>query len=326
MEKSIEGKLYNYFTEQKTDRCLFTGRQVKENENITVFPEWIMTRYHLHDQWLGMLNWNREKYGDMKVPCAPEVKAAIENLERQIQSAFETGYEAVSRLNTDLIFLWASRIVCGLLYYELEYGKEFGRKRGREFIISPLLGRKYSDLMLMVQSLFYPVRWEGTPYSIAIRKVQYSKDGFNFRDETRKLNLSLGMLDFGFTLCLQDQGQVRKFNKEILDKIGDAVLHPIQFEELNARFIYSNYILKEHSGWDVSYTGDEVVMRPREEDQEAVFGKWDDKIYSSTLGEYWKPWGIESKDIYNFPDSPVSYLVNEYTNEFIDKDSIPLPY
>ena len=24
-----------------------------------------------------------------------------------------------------------------------------------------------------------------------------------------------------------------------------------------------------------------------EEDQEAVFGKWDDKIYSSTLGEYW---------------------------------------
>ena len=27
--------------------------------------------------------------------------------------------------------------------------------------------------------------------------------------------------------------------------MGKAVLHPIQFEELNARFIYSNYILKE---------------------------------------------------------------------------------
>ncbi|MCO6496969.1 MAG: hypothetical protein J5I50_04840 [Chitinophagaceae bacterium] len=326
MKEQVEAPLYNYFVEQSTDRCLFTGKPVSPEENITVFPDWIMTRYHLHDQWLGLLNMNRALYKDVKVPCSPEAKRTIEEMEEQIQQAFESGYEKVTQLDPDLIFLWSARIVCGLLYYELEYGKEFGRKKGREFIISPLLTRKYSDLMLMTQSLFYRVRWEGTPHSFVLKKISYSKDGFNFRDESRKLNLSLGMIDFGFALCLQDRGRVKEFTREVLDKTGDAVLHPIQFEEVCARFIYTNYILEEHSGWDRVYENGEVVMKPILDGKGERLGEWDDKIYSSTLGEYWKPWGIESKDIYNFPDSPVSFLVNEYTNEFIDKSEIDLPY
>lgn len=324
MQKNTESGLYNYFKEYDNSRCFFTGVPVAEDEQITVFPEWLMKRYQLENQYLGMLNWNKEKYGQLKVPCSLEAQKTIHILEEKMAKAFEAGYDEVVRLDKNLIFVWAARILCGLLFYEIKYGKELGSKKGREFPVSPLLTRKYSDLMMMVQSLFYPITWEGSPYSIAIKKVDYSKDGFNFRDETRRLNFSLGMLNFGIVLCLQDRGEVSRFNQDVLEKIGDAVLHPIQFEELCARFIYTNYIMKEHAGWSVIDTGGGIIMQPVRE-QEEELGPWDDKIYSSTLGEYWKPWGIESKDIYNFPDSPVSFLVDEYTNQFIEKEKIKLP-
>jgi len=43
------------------------------------------------------------------------------------------------------------------------------------------------------------------------------------------------------------------------------------------------------------------------------------------LQGYWEPWGLDPKDIYTFPDSPLSFLVNETTNEFIAPNEISLP-
>ena len=59
---------------------------------------------------------------------------------------------------------------------------------------------------------------------------------------------------------------------------------------------------------------------------EPIFAPWDDDMFAQVLAGYWEPWGFTKKDIINLPDSPISFLENEFTHEFIEPDSIELPY
>lgn len=325
MNEELQPELFDFFYNSNFDKCFFTGRNVSSSEHISVFPLWILERYQLSDKYMGMLNWNRVKYGELFLPCHPDAAEKIEELESKIRTAFESGYDAVKNLSPDDIFLWMSRLLLGILYHDIRYTEELGRKRNKPFELSPLLTRKYRDLHFMVQAIVAPVRWTERPYSLVIKKLQYSKDVFNFRDETKNQNFSLGMNGFGLVACLQDRLQNLNYHHTLLEKMGNATLHAIQFEELCARFIYSNYLLRQHNGWNTSFENGEWVMTPVDKTPSNEFATWDDKMYASVLEDYWKPWGIEPKDIYTFPDSPMSFLINENNNEFIKPEEIPLP-
>lgn len=321
----METELYHFFEDPQFDRCFFSGEIVKEEEKISVFPDWILERYQLRDKWMGMLNWNRVKYSELFLPCSDISAKKVTELEKSIADAFKTGYEAVKKLDEHLIFLWMSKIVLGILYHDIQYSIELGRKRARPYRLSPLLTKKFSLLHFMLQSLVKPVRWTAQPYSLLIKKLNYSKDIFNFRDETHNLNFSLGMNGFGLIACLQDMGFNMKYHEQLLQKIGDSPLHAIQFEELCARFVYSNYLVHQNKGWKIEIEDGLYVISPVDVDEKPVFNKWDDKMYASALQGYWEPWGLDPKDIYTFPDSPLSFLVNETTNEFIAPNEISLP-
>ncbi|MEO6814800.1 MAG: hypothetical protein ABI172_12785, partial [Ginsengibacter sp.] len=106
-------------------------------------------------------------------------------------------------------------------------------------------------------------------------------------------------------------------------------LHAIQFEELCGRFIYSNYLINTPSLYNVTASDSKIVVEPIStglENKKDIFNTWDDKMYSQVLANYWKPWGLTMKDIVAFPNSPISYLIDEYSNEFIEPDSITMPY
>lgn len=325
MSNELSPSLFDFFSNPDFSRCFFSGQDVSINDKISVFPEWLLTRYALHDKFMGMLNWNRVKYGELFIPCHPSAKARLDVFEREIQSAFESGFEAVKDLDLDTVFRWMARLQLGVLYHDIHYTIELGRKRNRPFSLSPLLRRKYTDLHFMMQSIVSPVRWERRPYSMVVKKLNYSKDIFNFRDETKNQNFSLAMNGFGLVACLQDQGANLVYHEELLRKMNDATLHAIQFEELCARFIYSNYLLRQHHGFTTIYENGCFIMRPVDEIPISEFAPWEDKMFASVLEDYFKPWGLEPKDIYTFPDSPISFLINENSNEFIVPEEISLP-
>jgi len=166
------------------------------------------------------------------------------------------------------------------------------------------------------------------PWSIQVVKVNYSKDIFNYKDETKNLNFSLGMNGFGIVACLQDNGQNEIFQKDLLQKVGEKTLHSIQFEELWSRFLYSNYLLNTSTQYSYTKAGDEIwvasVPIPGAEKQ-VSFKPWDEKMFAQVLANYWKPWGLTMGDIYDFPNSPISYLIDESTNQFIEPESIKMP-
>jgi hypothetical protein len=78
--------------------CFLTGENLNpDEEQITVFPQWILERYALHDKKFSMMdNVTELRYRDIKIPCAKGViETALIPLENEIKNAFAGGYDEV---------------------------------------------------------------------------------------------------------------------------------------------------------------------------------------------------------------------------------------
>ncbi len=328
-------QLYNPFTNLilSPEECFLTGKKIiSTEEQINVFPEWILDRYELREKTFTMLgDGNVVKYKNIKIPCSTDtIKKAIIPLEKEIEEAFSMGYNEVIKLPKERLFQWMAKLVYGILYNDLTIAIRQQNNRGEKFSLSPYLQTRFRNLHMMLQSLVIPIEYKDfQPWSIEVVKIKYSKDVFNYKDETNKLNFSLGMNDFGIVCCLQDNGVNSIFHKTLMQKISTQTLHPIQFEELCGRFIYSNYLLKRHPEYSVHSSVDKVYIEPIplpiEEIKESS-NPWEDEMFGQVLANYWKPWGIPMSEIVTFPNAPISFLINDYSDEIISPDSITLPY
>ncbi|HEU5054235.1 MAG TPA: hypothetical protein VFT78_14040 [Hanamia sp.] len=318
--------------EEKT--CFLTGEDLtSEEQKISVFPAWILDRFSLREQKFKMIdNVTGIRYSDLQLPCSDKVKAAFEQLDSEIKMAIESGTGAIKKVPQEHLFLWMGRFVYGVLYHDLVLAISRSKKRAgaKDFQLSPALKLKFSKFHLMLQSLLVPMEFKGErPWSIAIVNLKYSKDIFNYKDEPTNLNFSLGLNGSGIIACLQDNGVVAKKEEDLLKKIGAQTLHPIQFEELSARFLYDNYLLKNRGQNRISIEEDKVIIEsfvPEEKTGEPIFASWDDDMFAQVLAGYWEPWGFTKKDIINFPDSPISFLENDFTHDFTKPESIELPF
>ncbi len=314
--------------------CFLTGEDLPSSDHkISVFPDWILDRFSLREERFKMLDQvTAIHYSEVKLPCSEEVKKVFHELDMEIKEAFEAGYQGVKNIPGERLFLWMGKFVYGVLYNDLilEISRSAKRTNGKGFQLSTYLKQRFAKFHLMLQSLMVPMEFKGVkPWSLEIVKLKYSKDIFNYKDEPTNLNFSLGMNGFGIVACLQDSGAVEHKEKNLLDKIGEKTLHPIQFEELTARFLYSNYLLKNRGNNKIEVEEDKVIIEsiPAEETaDDPLFAPWDDDMFAQVLAGYWEPWGFTKKDIINLPDSPISFLENDFTHEFIEPDSIELPY
>jgi hypothetical protein len=329
MPKQLYNPFQKFDSSEKT--CFLTGQHLDAPEDeISVFPEWILDRYSLRDKTLKVLDKSSVQYQHIKIPCAPDVvKNAINPLEEEIEKAFTAGFEAVIKLPEERLFQWMAKLVFGLVYNDMSIEGSKSTAQGKEFKLSGFLQGRFEKLHLILQSLVVPMDFKGPkPWSIRVFKVKYSEDIFNYKDEPTNLNFSLGMNDFGIVACLQDNGAVGIDQQEMTDKFSDKILHPIQFEELCARFIYANYLLNHFAEYTVQPTEEKVIVESiplTSTVNKPLFDRWDDDMFAQVLTSYWKPWGITKDKIISFPNSPNSFLENNDTYAIIEPDSIELP-
>ncbi|MFT6203897.1 MAG: hypothetical protein ACJAZY_002726 [Spirosomataceae bacterium] len=326
-------QLYNPF--QKFDfskqTCFLTGQHLDSPEDeIFVFPEWIMDRYSLRDKTFKVLDESSIQYQHIKIPCAPTViENAINPLEEEIEKAFTAGFEAVKKLPEEKLFQWMAKLMFGLVYNDMSIEGRKSTVKGKEFKLSEFLQDRFEKLHLILQSLVVPMDFKGPKlWSIRVFKIKYAKDVFNYKDEPTNLNFSLGMNGFGIVACLQDNGAVGIDQQEMTDKFLNKTLHPVQFEELCARFIYANYLLNHFAQYTIQSTEEKVIVESiplTSTANKPLFDRWDDDMFAQVLTDYWKPWGITKDKIISFPNSPNSFLENNDTYEIIEPDSIELP-
>ena len=331
MPKQLFNPIENLHFNTRT--CFLTGADLdNEHQVISVFPEWVLGRFSLKDKKFKMLDQvTGIQYQDLQLPCSKEVRKALDTLEEEIQAAFTKGYDEVKKFPEERLFQWMGKIVYGVLYNDLclEISRALQKAKGKEFKLSPLLKERFGMFHLMLQSLITPIEFKGIkPWTICIVKLKYSRDIFNYKDEPMNLNFSLGMNGFGIIACLQDNGAVGNREQNIIRKIGEKILHPIQFEELCARFLYDNYLLKYRAKYNLETSGEKIIIEAilTEEKEDQLFAPWDDNMFAQVLAGYWEPWGLAKNDIITLPDSPISFLENDFTHEFIEPESISLPY
>ena len=136
-------QLYNPF--QKFDFspqiCFLTGQNLHSaEEQIFVFPEWILDRYSLRDKTFKVLDASSVQYQDMKIPCfSVVIKNAINPLEKEIEKAFTAGYEAVIKVPEERLFQWMAKLIYGVLYNDISIEERKSTIKGKEFILSRFL-------------------------------------------------------------------------------------------------------------------------------------------------------------------------------------------
>ena len=143
------------------------------------------------------------------------------------------------------------------------------------------------------------------------------------------LLFQFGVNGFGFIACLQDNGVIGEKEKDLLEKMKGHVLHPIQFEELFARFHYSDYILQYKPEFKIENTNDGITIEAipiLATENRPVFGFWDEEIFAQLLTNYWSVYGIQRGDIIQFQKPFLSFLENPYTKDFVNPEGIDLPF
>lgn len=320
--------LFNPFQDLIFDEhfCFLTG--VLTNEEMTVFPEWLMAHFKFGEERVEMMDKAKSyHYHDLKLPCSPKVKQAFDDLDGKIQKAYEKGYEGMAALDQELLFQWTGRMVYGLLYYEMCYERDVLLRKGEEFQLSPMLRKRFSEFHLMLQSIIEPISFVGKkPWSIVVFPLKYSADIFSYRDDAINLMFSFGVNGFGFVACLQDSGVIGENQTEVLEKMKGHVLHPVQFEELYARFHYTDYILQFTPQFNIQNHDDGISIEVDESTKPPQFGFWDENVYAQLLSNYWQVYGIETDDILRPQKPRLSFLENPYTQDFVDPESISLPF
>lgn len=313
---SMPEEIYNPFIKFNFSNrnCFLTGETLtSEEEKIQVFPQWLMSRYHLEDKAFKLLDESMATYKDLKIPCSAHINETyLEPLETEIAAAFDNGYEAVKAIDSMRLFQWAGKLLYGIIFNEIQSGIKLQHAQGEEFNISQAIILKFTNLHLMLQSLNLPLSLDGfKPYSIFLYKVDNHIEEFGYRDEINTLTFSLRIKDFGLIICLQDNGANRHYHKAILDKIETDVLHPIQFEEICARVYYSAYLFNRLPEYHVMPVGDDIyieAMPLRGMSSKPLFDNWNNKTYGQVLESFWKNWGFLLLEIIKNPEKPMSFL------------------
>jgi hypothetical protein len=309
--------------------CFLSGADLQsEEEKIQVFPAWLMSSYDLEDKPFKLLDESFATYKDLKIPCSAQVNEQfLDPLEAEIHAAFDEGFEGVKKVDELKLFQWAGKLLYGILFNEVQSGIRQQYAQGQEFNISQSLIHKFSNLHLMLQSIYQPIIFEDfSPFSLFLFKVNNEEDLFGYRDEINTLTFSLRIKDFGLVICLQDNGANRVYHKEILEKIEGQTLHPIQFEELNGRIFYSAYLFNRLPEYNVLPAGDDTyieAMPLRGISNKPLFDFWQNKTYGQVLENFWKKWGYVLFEIIKDPENPMSFLLDAEGN-FINAETIAL--
>lgn len=309
--------------------CFLTGDLT--TEKMSVFPDWLMDHFKFGKDRIEMMDKSKSyHYEDLQLPCSPRVKKAFEELEVKVQNAYQKGFEGMSELDEQIIFLWAGRMVYGMLYYEMQYESQRKLRLREPFDLSETLRERFGNFHLMLQSIVEPVSFVGQkPWSIVVFPLKYSEDIFSYRDDTVNLLFQFGVNGFGFIACLQDNGVIGEKENDILEKMKGHVLHPIQFEELFARFHYSDYILQYKPEFKIESTENGTTIEALPivaKENRPVFGFWDQEIFAQLLTNYWSVYGIQRGDIIQFQKPFLSFLENPYTKDFVKPEGIDLPF
>lgn len=311
-------RLYNPFIAFKFDNetCFLTGDSLRSpEEQIQVFPFWMMRAFDLEEKPFKMLDESIVTYKSLKLPCSVRVAELFGQVEDQVERAMEIGYEGVNKLDDRTLFQWVGKILYGIVFNEIRAGIRQAEGNQEDLNFSQALVHKFQNLHFMLQSLVMPIEFEQiNPFSVQVFPVDNAANTFLYRDEINTLVFSLRMGDFAIIATLQDNGTNAIYHEDIIKHVKGKVLHPVQFEEICARYFYSAYLFNRLPEYTYMETPEKIYIEPMPLNDwtlKPIFDNWQVKTYGQVLENFWKPWGYTLFEIIKDPNKPMTFLFDD---------------
>jgi hypothetical protein len=286
----MNGRIYT------RNRCFYCGRLLRgQNSREHVFPKWLQEKFNLWDQTIHLLNGTTIQYSKLTVPCCkPCNNTHLSKLENRVKKAL-FGPIGVAREHGSDVFVWAMKILVGIVYAERLLPLQRSKPRGRT--IFPIEWRdSLSMTHVFVQALDLKITFEaegrlripGSVFVFNLKQYRNSLGHFHFRDDlqTRAVFMRLGNRG---VIAVADGGAIDIDIGNIVRRDGSIKLHPIQFDELGARVFYKASLFNRVPKYVTSFTRNRyhIMQLPLAGlSSKPVFDPWDHGRYAHHLAAF----------------------------------------
>lgn len=299
------------------DRCFLCGSILTETSYTEehIIPKWLQRKFDLWNKELILLNQTSIKYKDLKIPCCQKCNNIMNReIENPMKKAVEQGYKEFIHIDERIVFQWLNKLSYGFLYKELSL-KEQLSNRNSEFIYKVELLKEHRMQYLFLKSLISNTTFINNPWSIMIFKIDVDGgETYWAYDNPFTKTFCIRMDDIGIITHLMDNGYTKGFflaQKEMRELL-DKTLHPIQFAELCAKFIYKSSLFYREPFYTIVFDNEHnpntIVSHYLSGDG---YREWIQKDYAHTLAFFWNKWEYSFDDIYKGDDLSMSFLRNE---------------
>lgn len=241
--------------------CFLCGCELDDTNRSDehIFPRWLQRKFKIRDKTIGLLNQARMAYRKLTIPCCSACNNGhLSALERRVARWLERPVRELTRDQERDLFLWASKILFGLLYRQLFVFRDPRDRRGEKIIDSEAI-KHFEHMHRLLQGIRTPLVYSGpTPHpgSFAVFEVHCPPDlpsQFDWIDSpaTQTLYVRLGTRA---VLLSHDGGAQMIAVGDIIARHQGRPLHPLQMEELAAKFLYKEVLLQR---WPVFTLADD---------------------------------------------------------------------
>jgi len=224
--------------------CFLCGTLLEPERNTDehVIPRWVQQRYDLWNQKLTLLNGTEIPYKQLTIPCCATCNNVhLGQIEQEMQTACDGGIAALREVQPLTIFLWAGKIVYGLLYREHLLPWNRRAPEDGPIVLKEMLERLRLHHQFL-QAARIPMDFQPSlPASIFVFETMepsHHQMGFDYWDDLDGLGIAIRVGKVGIVACLQDGNAVEFSFRELYRDFEQLALHRIQFAEVSARIFY----------------------------------------------------------------------------------------
>ena len=300
------------------DRCFLCGKllTIENRTKEHVYPRWLQKKFGLWNDSLTLLNGTNIQYRKLTVPCCKKCNQVMsQKIEKPIQQLVDEGYYSFINCNKDVVFQWLTKISYGILYKELSLKIDRSKTDSESIYDSDdMKARKmeYTFLKSIVNGTIY----HNKPYSILVFRIKNDQNHYWAWDNPFIHTFCMQMNDIGIVSCLMDNNANEQFFMQFEKQrcLLDQHIHPAQFLEICAKFVYKASLLYKKpfylTFFDEKENPADIVSIDMADD---LFMDWSQEEYGRLFGSLLKEnnYALDVGDPYQGNDLVYSILYDE---------------
>lgn len=236
--------------------CFICGasQDSKKFNNEHILPDWLLTKYKLHNKTITLANAAQFQYGRYTVPCCEECNSDLgKNIEIPVSKLLKLSYSEICQAittdqsNLHLLFKWLMLIFFKTHLKDTEFNWNLDPRKGTGKIgetydwqdmhhIHCMIRKDYTNAIVDTNTI-------GSIFIVPA--IQHTSiEPFDFTDNTDGKTIMIRLDEFCVICVLNDSCGTYSLFKDDIAKIKGA-LTPFQLREIFTHVVYINLNLKE---------------------------------------------------------------------------------